>query len=168
MALIVEDGTIVTNANTYVSVTDVDTYCENRGLTTWSNSYDDDAKEQAILRAMDYIEALFWKGLKANESNALEWPRSGVVDKNGYTVEDNAVPIQVQYGLCRASYEEFNSPGCLLKNMTKDDFVTEKEIEGAISKKYQVGKDRTVYSVIIAHLAPYVSSFNGSVTIVRT
>jgi hypothetical protein len=168
MSLIKETGSGVTGANTYATADDVAIYCSNRGLTEWADSTNATAKDQAILRAMDYYESLSWKGIKANDENDLEWPRSGVLDKNGYSIDSDVIPIQVQYGLCRASYEEFKSPGCLLKNMTKEDFVTEKEIEGAISKKYQPGKDKTVYSAIIAHISQFVDTFNGTVTVVRT
>ena len=48
MALVVEDGTGITNANAYVSVAEADSYFQARNNASWSarNTHD---KEKAIL-----------------------------------------------------------------------------------------------------------------------
>lgn len=53
MALIVEDGTGVTDANTYADLATVRAYASARGVTL---SADDAALEAHVLRSMDYLD----------------------------------------------------------------------------------------------------------------
>ena len=88
MAIIVEDGSIVAGANAYASLTDLDTYHEDRGNTAWVNA-DDETKEAAMLRATAGIESHYrdrWIGFKSNHNDAnapqfLAWPRKAYKDE---------------------------------------------------------------------------------------
>ena len=60
MALIVEDGTGIANANSYVSEQELADYLSARGL-----SVPEDANPVAlIIRAMDYVESKDFRGSK--------------------------------------------------------------------------------------------------------
>lgn len=75
MALIVEDGTVVSNANSYVSVTDANLYLADRGITVT-------VSEGQILRGADYVNSFRtrFKGFKLTPiASSMQWPRSYVV-----------------------------------------------------------------------------------------
>lgn len=82
MSLIVEDGTKVAGAESYVSLLDAETYHAKYGNTTWTNTDDDDAKEAALRKATMYLDGHYrtrWKGRKTDPfGQSLEWPRIGV------------------------------------------------------------------------------------------
>ena len=59
MALTVENGTLVANANSYVSAANYTAWADARGFTYPGLP----ELEQKILRAMDYIESLQFVGL---------------------------------------------------------------------------------------------------------
>ena len=114
--LIVEDGTVVANANAFVSLATCDTYHTLRGNATWTGT--DALKEAAIIQATFYLDRLRWKGFKTGMSNPLAWPRygndvsgwngmvspasplMGVVDEDGYDVGAATVPKKVQDATC--------------------------------------------------------------------
>lgn len=77
MAFIVEDGTIVEDANSYASVEYADAYFATRGNETWTN-FDPEAKEQYLVLASDYI-GLRWgeilKGELVEDAQPLLFPR---------------------------------------------------------------------------------------------
>ena len=75
--LIVEDGTGVTNANSYQSIADLATYAGIRGVTLPAT---DAARDLLMLKAMDYIEAQRerFKGCKTDPDQSLQWPRTDV------------------------------------------------------------------------------------------
>ena len=77
MTLIVEDGSIVENANSYVSVDDARTFASLRGVTLPAS---DAEVEVLLIKATDFIEAqrLRFQGSKVNQDQALQWPRTGV------------------------------------------------------------------------------------------
>lgn len=80
MALIVENGTALANAESYTSVAECDTYHANNGITIWSPLLTAE-KEQALRRATNYTVQMFrarWKGQRATATQRLDWPRWNV------------------------------------------------------------------------------------------
>lgn len=78
MALVVEDGTARADAEAYISVADADAYFAARGNTAWA-ALTEDAKEQALRRATDYMQAVYgprWRGEPVTATQALDWPRT--------------------------------------------------------------------------------------------
>ena len=75
MALIVEDGTGMADAEAYVSVADATTYCTHHGLTAWTGA--DAVKEVALRNATQYLDTQYiYKSEKVLSSQALEFPRA--------------------------------------------------------------------------------------------
>ena len=77
MAFAVEDGTIVTGANSFVTVAYADTYHGDRGNTAWTGT--DAVKEAALIKATDYIEQVYqsrWVGYLVDSDQPLSWPRT--------------------------------------------------------------------------------------------
>src|SRR5690606_27756416 len=77
MALIVEDGTGLPNAEAYISVADADSYFAKRGNSAWA-ALTVDAKEVALRLGADYMAAVYgprWCGERLTDTQALDWPR---------------------------------------------------------------------------------------------
>lgn len=74
--LIVEDGTVVTGAQTYASEAYLDAYAAARGYTLIGT------EDVLLIQAMDYLEAQYFIGLKYNFLQPLMWPRTNVVIDN--------------------------------------------------------------------------------------
>lgn len=91
MAIVVEDGSIVTGANSYVSEAELTTYATARGVTLTGNT------EELLIRSMDYIEGLDFKGVKFTQDQPLVWPRVNVV-VDTYLVSADAIPLLLQEG----------------------------------------------------------------------
>jgi hypothetical protein len=98
MALVVEDGTGLANAESYVSVADADTYVSNYMTdatnTLWT-ALGTPAKEKALRRATAYIDTEYgerWKGRRTTEDQALDWPRTGVVDYDEWAIDSDVIP----------------------------------------------------------------------------
>jgi len=93
MALVVEDGTGKSNAESYLSVADCDTYHTNMGNTGWAG--DATVKEVALRKATKFLDNKFrlrWKGTRTNEDQALAWPRSNVEDIDGFYYDSDGIP----------------------------------------------------------------------------
>lgn len=77
MALVVEDGTGLADAEAYISVADADTYFAARGNATWA-ALTTEAKEQALRLGADYMGAVYgprWCDDRLTATQALDWPR---------------------------------------------------------------------------------------------
>lgn len=84
MALIVEDGSVVAGAESYIDVSYADAYHANRGNTTWAALATAD-KEAAIRKATDYMGEAYrlkWNGQRYSVMQTLDWPRMMVPRKD--------------------------------------------------------------------------------------
>lgn len=88
--LIVEDGTIVENANTYGTLEEVRAFALARGV---SLSATDSVLDSQMIKAVDYLESkrARYQGNKINASQALQFPRSGVVI-DGFDIAAESTP----------------------------------------------------------------------------
>ena len=92
--MVVETGGGLSNANSYSSIVDADTYHETRlHNTTWTSMSSDTQKEMSLMWATRILdEEMNWYGSKYSEGQALRWPRSGVVDPDGYSIGSEEIP----------------------------------------------------------------------------
>ena len=106
MTLVVEDGSVVTGADAYVSVSFVDTYNDSyKNDSTWSAS-STAAKERAIRSATAWLDARYnkvWSGYVGVASQPLSWPRYMATDANGWTIDSNSIPLKLQQACAEAA-----------------------------------------------------------------
>lgn len=99
MALVVEDGSGKTNADSYLSVADADTYHTNHsGSADWSGATTA-VKEKALRLATQYLDVRYnglWKGVRSNDAQALDFPRANVEDADGYYYESDEIPQRLK------------------------------------------------------------------------
>jgi hypothetical protein len=101
MAIVVEDGTGKTDSVSYIDVTDADTYFSTRLYsTTWTGA-DTASKESALVTATRQIDT-YWNfyGERASTTQALQWPRSSVTDRDGNVLASNAIPVALKSAVC--------------------------------------------------------------------
>lgn len=168
MALIVETGAGLSNAESYVSVANADTYHSNRGNTTWADLLEAE-KEQALRRATDYMEQVYserWAGLIVLSTQALSWPRYEVPQKDvaafsaAYWPSD-AVP-QIVANACaemalRASAGDLSPDIGRLKSRTK---------VGPLEVEYVAGGLPYVrYRAIDGMLSPFFGGGGGTTSV---
>lgn len=78
MALIVEDGTGVTGAESLASVEFADAYHAARGNAGWASVASTEIKEQLLRKATDYIVNVYasaWAGNPVKSNQAMPFPR---------------------------------------------------------------------------------------------
>ena len=135
MPLIIEDGTGVPNANSYVNVADLRAFADARGISVPSNDAEGDtAIERALIAAMDYLQYVpCYQGAQTDSEQALEWPRTGVYF-NGSLYNSAAIPKQLKEAENRLAIEVLNGT-VLMPNVVAADYVTEETV-GPITTKY--------------------------------
>lgn len=102
MALTVETGSGVSNADSYITLAEADAYLAKYGYDTdasWAAA-SDAQKENAIRRSTsEYLEGLYydaWRGQIRSYSQKLSWPRTGAHDDAGRTISSSEVPDQIK------------------------------------------------------------------------
>lgn len=87
--IIVEDGTIVAGANSYVTEAELTTYATDRGKTLSGST------DVLLIQAMDFIESQNFIGVKSEEDQPLQWPRDWV-QIDGYFLDDGTIPQELK------------------------------------------------------------------------
>lgn len=158
MPLTIEDGSIVADADSYITVAE---------YTAWANARfdasratlpaDTAAYEAIILRAMDYFETLSFIGELVEDNQPLQWPRAwAVID--GYSVESREIPKQVKTALYELAYAEEKAEG--MSNVIEREVSSEKV--GPISISYESGSSsRSVVPSISRTLRKLISGGGG-------
>ncbi len=154
MSIVIEDGTGLSTAESYISVADATTYFTARAVTSWGALATDALREAALRKATEYMIAMYrgrWQGWRKTEDQALCWPRYGVTVE-GYLVDDDSVPETIKRACAELALKA--SAGELMPDLTRGVL---QEVVGPISVTYdKVSPELTRYSFIEAMLKPYL------------
>lgn len=161
MTITVEDGTGLANANAYVSISDVTAYATSVNDTTWTG-LGTPAQEAAIVQATMYLDTQnTFLGTRTSQTQALSWPRSGVVDTSeGTTIAANSVPLAVRRA-CSALALKASSGTVLLEDLAHGGAV-KSETVGPISVTYKDSAPATTLFMVTGLLKGLTRSLDPS------
>jgi hypothetical protein len=172
MALIVEDGSIVPNADSYVSRTDVIAYALKRGITLPAT----DATDVMVIKAMDYLSYFDakWLGEQVEPGvQSLAWPRKNVwIGFSHVAFPEDEIPNQLVRALCELTLQ-VNAGVNLLPTLTGEtQFVTREKVD-VIETEYSEAVALQVMGMlpnmplVEAMLTPLMSTGAGRLRSVR-
>lgn len=162
MAITVEDGSGVANADSYVSVADADTYHTAHGNPSSWSGLSTSLKEQYLKEATTYLDSVYyyqWQGYRTNGlDQGLDHPRAAMYDRDGNLRPEDELAKELTDATCilaniRAGGTTLlatqTTPGTLGSKKIKVDVI---EIE----KVYPGGQSSVPYfrevSLLIARL----------------
>lgn len=177
MAIVVEDGTVVANANSYVTESEAELYHEDRGNTAWASAGND--AEFALVRAAYAIENRyrgFWIGYMTDNNNGTEqslaWPRratrataydadedkptvdvdDALFDRDGRRIGINSIPTALKHAQMEAALIELTE-NVMPSTVDQDEFVKREKI-GPIEVEYLDKRGAmTIFPVLDRYLA---------------
>lgn len=163
MALVIEDGTIVAGANSFVTRAEIIAYAALRGVTI----PDTDASDVYAIRAMDYFWSLpCLKGTLVEADQTTPYPRKGLVD--GDTAEGYvySIPAGIKNAQLQLSLDSFN--GIDLTPSVNPEAGVKSEKVGPIATEYfdplatSLTLDgRPPLTIATQWLAPFVCNAGG-------
>lgn len=111
MALTVEDGSQIANADTYVSLSEANLYFSERGNpATWANAQRED-QEAALRYACVSLESMYvWTGEVVSEYQTRSWPRSGASDRDGRIILWNVIDQRIKDAQCELALLHISNP----------------------------------------------------------
>lgn len=158
MALIVEDGTIVEDANSYVTLEEARAYALERGLTLPALPEEGqvDALEALLISAVDYLEGkrVEYKGEKVSELQELQFPRDNVYI-DGFLLASDAIPKVLKQAQIKLAVIAHS--GVALEPVRSGPAVIRKKV-GPIETEYSEGSTfRPAMPAVDALLAPLLN-----------
>lgn len=83
-----------TSSNSYATLAQAEAYMATLSFkTAWTGA--DAVKEAALQQATRLLDTLYFVGTKTANTQALQWPRWGVIDRNGFPVDSASIPQQL-------------------------------------------------------------------------
>ena len=162
MAFVVEDGTIVANANSYVSLTYANTYFTDRGSPAEWTAATDASKQAALIYATTWLDQnIAWYSTIQNLNQTLGWPRINFFDREGRVVGGTGViPVPVKDATCELALQ-----------WLREDFTSsvnegiKSESIGNTSITYATSRTNKNYTFVKSTLKDYGSTGYGNVAI---
>lgn len=150
MALVVEDGTGLSTAESYISVTDADTYiAAYKGADAAWDAATTTAKEIAARQAAQYIDGRYrWQGEVYSATQALDWPRNYVYEENGIMIE--GIPTKLEQATAEVMFLIIG--GTAITENTDKAAQTIREKVGDIEVEYAPGASSQPSFPIVSRL----------------
>ena len=105
MALIVEDGTLVADAESYLSVADADVIIASRGGDAAWTALDTISKEVQLRLSTEYLDLNYcYVGSVTSTDQSLEWPRQGITG-----VDSDEIPTLLKKALAVLAVDSIGS-----------------------------------------------------------
>jgi len=160
MPLIVEDGTGVSGANSFVTLTEARDFATLRGIDLPVAGTGDAALTAFLVKGTDYLKSFSYQGTQTTVGEAyLPWPRTGYyVDDLEFDVD--TVPIGMKNALIQLAIEQ--NSGIVL-HATATGFAVVREKIGPIDTEYATPKGsynaaKAVMPAVAAYLKPYLTN----------
>lgn len=135
MALIIEDGTEVANANSYTTDAEFVAYAAARGYSIGATEADRDILQ---LKAMDYLSSVesSFKGTRTTSTQSLSYPRYDVY-LHGYLIDSDAIPQELKNAQMELAYQA-NTEELLISETlgSSSGTLTGFTVEGVYSETY--------------------------------
>lgn len=132
MALIIEDGSGVTSANSYGTIAGARSYAADRGITLLT----DDVVSAQLVLACDYLQNFDYVGDTIEDLQSLSWPRKNVRFASGDAFPDDTIPANLILAQYQLVIEQFN--GVVLQPSIdypgQGGFVTEEKVDVLMTK----------------------------------
>lgn len=159
MALVIEDGTLVANANSFATRAEIIAYAAERGVTIPN----DETADQKAIAAMDFLWAQPLLGSLVDDEQTTPFPRMGLVDGDEdveaweYTIPPGVKRAQMQLAL-----DAHN--GVTLTASGPAEAAVKMKKAGPVEKEFFEAPDpsgNARVTVALAFLAPFLTGGGG-------
>ena len=143
----VEDGTGLAAATSYLSIEDMEQLWDNAGYD--HSALTDDQIKVLLNNATLSLDGQYggrWPGTRGDTTQALDWPRSGVVDQDGFDRSSTTVPPEIENAVSEIAFAD-NAGTDINPTSTETGALRSESVavEGAVkeSKSYFEGTSQT-------------------------
>lgn len=110
MAFLVEDGSVVSDANSYGTLVEFGDYWTDRNVDL--SSYSDTQKQAALIEASSYVDRNYeWKGNIVKDAQSMDWPRKNVTDDEGRKIGETTIPGKLKFAVFEYAKREIIKSG---------------------------------------------------------
>jgi len=153
---------LIVGTNSYASIGESITYFFDTLRRTRWDAIDTNTKSAALIDATRYLDRLNWVGSKTSSAQALAWPRSGVVDKEGQAVDSSTVPAFIKEATYEVALRLAEDPTLVdsFSQQTRDN--TKRVKAGDVEAEFFIPtKGTPVFEWLLPLLRPFLKGASG-------
>lgn len=118
------------DANSYITLADAETYFESRyGSDAWDNATDDNKKALLVNATRLLDQSFSWTGEKATTTQSLRFPRNYVYNCDGELLDSDTIPTAIENATCEMVLFIAGNSGQSTNNEYKKAKVGSLEVE---------------------------------------
>jgi len=147
-------------ANSYVTLTEANSYFETvPDSSTWTDKTDDQ-KNRALISATRWIDTFVYQGDRCDENQALKFPRTNYqVDR--VELSCSTIPLNIKYAQYELARALANDTDAMTGNLGTDGNFSEVKL-GDIEVKYNTASQGTGSVNNILDVYPWLQSYLGA------
>jgi hypothetical protein len=112
ITLIVEDGTKVVGANSYLTLAEAEGYHSLYGNTDWADAADDEVRKQALVLATKAVDLLYGSKylsfMYPDSNQPLLFPRAYFWDNTGRIIPEHTIPLSLKDAVSEIALMQIN------------------------------------------------------------
>jgi len=148
------------NANSYVTLTEANTYFETvPDSSTWTNKTDDQ-KNRALISATRWIDSFVYYGDRCDDGQALKFPRNNY-QVDGVELACTLIPQNIKYAQYELARALANDTDAITGATGNQGNIAEAKL-GDLEVKYNVASQGTGSINNILDVYPWLQSYLGS------
>ena len=148
------------NANSYVTLTEANTYFETvPDSSTWTNKTDDQ-KNRSLISATRWIDSFVFYGDRCDDGQALKFPRNNY-QVDGVELACSTIPLNIKYAQYELARALANDTDAMTGNTGTDGNFSEVKL-GDIEVKYNTASQGTGSVNNILDVYPWLQSYLGA------
>jgi hypothetical protein len=148
------------NANSYVTLTEANTYFETvPDSSTWTNKTDDQ-KNRALIAATRWIDTFVFYGDRCDSGQSLKFPRNNY-QVDGVELSCSMIPLNVKYAQYELARALANDTDAMTGNLGTDGNFEEVKL-GDLQVKYNTASQGTGAVNNILDVYPWLQSYLGA------
>ena len=148
------------NANSYVTLTEANTYFETvPDSSTWTNKTDDQ-KNRALISATRWSDSFVFYGDRCDDGQALKFPRNNY-QVDGVELACSTIPINIKYAQYELARALANDSEAMTGNVGTDGNIEEVKL-GDIQVKYNIQSQGTGSVNNVLDKYPWLQSYLGA------
>lgn len=152
--VIVETGSLVANANSFVTREIVKGYCDDRGYTF--DITDTAAADAAVIKGADWLKntmRLNYRGSLRTAEQTMPWPREDASFYRGPVIANTAIPQCVKDAQCELSYRAKAGTN-LQPDLARGGQVKKEKLDVIEVEYFPGAPPETVLQSVLGMLAP--------------
>ena len=148
------------NANSYVTLTEANSYFETvPDSTTWDNKTVDQ-KNRSLIAATRWIDSFVYYGYRCDDGQALKFPRNNY-QVDGVELACSTIPVNIKYAQYELARALANDTDAMTGNVGTNGNISEAKL-GDLAVKYNTASQGTGSVNNILDVYPWLQSYLGA------